>query len=84
MTKLPFIRKGESANGLLDLIHMDVCGHMSIQAKDCFIYIMTFIDVYSRYGYLYLMRYKYEAFEKFREFRHEVEKQLGRIIKSLR
>ena len=81
---MPFIRKGESANELLDLIHMDVCGHMSIQAKNCFIYFMTFIDVYSRYGYLYLMRYKYAAFEKFREFKHEVEKQLEISIKSLR
>ena len=30
------------------------------------------------------MRYKSEAFEKFKEFRNEVEKQLGRSIKSLR
>ena len=30
------------------------------------------------------MRYKSEAFEKFKEFINEVEKQLGRSIKSLR
>ena len=30
------------------------------------------------------MRYKYEAFEKFKEFINEVEKQLGRSIKTLR
>ena len=30
------------------------------------------------------MRYKYEAFEKFKEFRSEVDKLLGRSIKSLR
>ena len=30
------------------------------------------------------MRYKYEVFEKFKEFINEVEKQLGRSIKSLR
>ena len=30
------------------------------------------------------MRYKSEAFERFNEFRNEVEKQLGRSIKSLR
>ena len=33
---------------------------------------------------MYLMRYKFEAFEKFKEFRGEVGKQLGRSIKSLR
>ena len=57
---------------------------MSMHARGGFVYFITFIDDYSRYGYLYLMRYKFEAFEKFKEFRNEVEKQLGRSIKSLR
>ena len=55
-----------------------------MHARSGFVYFITFIDDYSRYGYLYLMRYKYEAFEKFKEFRNEVEKQLGRSIKSLK
>ena len=38
----------------------DVCGLMSIHARGGFIYFITFIDDYSRYGYLYLMTYKYE------------------------
>ena len=33
---------------------------------------------------MYLIRYKYENFERFKEFRNEVEKQLRRSIKSLR
>ena len=57
---------------------------MSMHARGGFVYFITFIDHDSRYGYLYLMRYKSEAFEKFKEFRNEVEKQLGRSIKSLR
>ena len=39
---------------------------------------------FSQYGYLYLMKYKLEAFEKFKEFRIEVEKQLGKSIKTLK
>ena len=84
MTKLPFKGKGERANGLLDLIHTDVCGPMSMHVRGGFVYFITFIDDYSRYGYLYLMRYKFEAFEKFKEFGNEVEKQRGISIKSLR
>ena len=34
--------------------------------------------------YLFLMKYKLEAFEKFKEFKNEVEKQLGKSIKTLR
>ena len=81
MTKVPFKGKGERANGLLDLIHTNVCGPMYVHARCGFVYFITFIDDYSRYGYLYLLR---EAFERFKEFINEVEKQLGRSIKSLR
>ena len=83
MTKLPFKGKGERVNGLLNLIHTDVCGPMSVHAIGGFVYFITFIDDYPRYGYLYLMRYNPEAFEKLKEFRKELEKQLGRSIKSL-
>ena len=84
MTKTPFSGKGERANELLELIHSDVCGPMTIQARGGFQYFITFIDDYSRYGYVYLMKYKSEAFEKFKELKHEVEKQLGKVIKVLR
>ena len=84
MTQLPFTGKGEHANEPLDLIHSNVCGPMSIHARGGFIYFITFIDDYSQYGFLYLMRYKFEAFEKFKELRNEAEKQLGKSIKTLR
>ena len=57
---------------------------MSIHAKGGFIYFITFIDDYLQYEYLYLIRYKSEAFEKFKEFINKAEKKLGKSIKSLR
>ena len=83
MNELPFIGKCEHAYGLLYLIHSDVYGPLSINARGGFIYFIIFIDDHSRFGYLYLMRYKFEFFEKFREFKYEVEKQLGEISKHL-
>jgi transposase InsO family protein len=47
-------------------------------------YFVTFTDDFSRYGYIYLMKYKSETFEKFKEFQREVENQLDRKIKQLR
>ena len=84
MTKSPFSGKGERASELLGLIHSDICGPMTTQARGGFLYFVTFIDDHSRFGYLYLMKYKSEVFEKFKEFRHKVEKQLGKSIKILR
>ena len=84
MTKQPFNAKGRRTQELLELVHSDVCGPMSTQAKGGYEYFITFTDDYSRYGYVYLMRQKSEAFEKFKEFRVEVENQLGKRIKAIR
>ena len=45
-----------------------------VPAKGNYIYFITFIDDMSRYGYVFLIKYKCEAFEKFKKFRYEVEK----------
>ena len=45
---------------------------------------ISFTDDYSRYGYVYLMKKKSYALDKFKEFKAESEKQLGRHIKSFR
>ena len=39
---------------------------------------------YFRFGYVYLMKRKSEVFEKFKEFRAEIENQLGKHIKAIR
>ena len=57
---------------------------MSIQVIGGYEYFITFIDDYSRFGYVYLMKRKSEAFEKFKEFKAEVENQLGKRIKAIR
>ncbi|KAK8715715.1 hypothetical protein V6N13_043043 [Hibiscus sabdariffa] len=36
------------------------------------------------YGYIYLMRHKSEALERFKEFKNEVQNQHGKSIKALR
>ena len=84
MTKRTFNAKGRRAQELQELSHTDVCGPMSTQAKGGYYYFITFTDDYSRYGYVYLMRRKSEAFEKFKEFRAKVENQLGKHIKAIR
>ncbi|KAL0359918.1 UNVERIFIED_CONTAM: hypothetical protein Sangu_0841200 [Sesamum angustifolium] len=48
-----------------------VCGPLNTQARGGFSYLITFTDDHSWYGYVYLMRYKSEAFVRFKEFRLE-------------
>jgi hypothetical protein len=73
MTKASFTKKGEMSKDLLGLVHSDICSLISISARDGSRYFVTFIDDFSRYDYVYLMRHKSEFFEKFKDFKPEVE-----------
>ncbi|KAL0313398.1 UNVERIFIED_CONTAM: hypothetical protein Sradi_5739100 [Sesamum radiatum] len=84
MTKNPFVGQSAIANGLLDLVLTDVCGPLSTPASGGFSYFIIFTDDHSWYGYVYLMRYKFEAFGRFKEYKLEVENQTSRKIKALR
>ena len=66
MTKSPFKGKGERATDVLSLVHSDTCGCMSISARDWYNYFIIFINDLSRYGYVYLMKYKSESFKIFK------------------
>ena len=74
MTNRPFSAKGTRAKEPLQLVHSDVCGLVSVQVRGGYEYFVTFIDDYSRYGYVYLMQRKSETFGKFKEFLAEAEK----------
>ena len=71
LAELPksFLGKGERASGLLGLIHSDVCGPITTDARGDFLYFITFIDDYSRFGYVFLIKHNSETFEKFKKFR---------------
>ena len=50
-----------------------VCGAFNVQAHGGYEYLITSTDDYSRYGYVYLMHMKSNAFDKFKEFKAESE-----------
>ena len=67
------------ATDVLELIHTDVCGPWNGQR-----YFITFINDFSRYGYLYLIHEKSQSLEVFKSFKVEVENQLNKRIKNVR
>ena len=68
MTKTPFFGTMEWASDLLEIIHADVCGPMSVEACGGYRDFLTFTSELSRYGYIYLMKHKSKMFEKFKQF----------------
>ena len=61
------------SSGLLELIHTDICGPFNVRSVDGFSYFITFTDDFSHYGYIYPIKEKSEALDKFKIFKAEVE-----------
>ncbi|KAA0040307.1 gag/pol protein [Cucumis melo var. makuwa] len=84
MTKRSFTGKGLQAKTPLELIHSNLCEPMNVKARGGYEYFINFIDDYSRYGHVYLIQNKSDSFEKFKEYKAEVENESGKKIKTLR
>ncbi|GJW40341.1 retrotransposon protein, putative, ty1-copia subclass [Tanacetum coccineum] len=84
MKRNPFPHRTERAIDLLGLIHTDVCGPLRHVSRQGASYFITFMDDFSRYGYVCLLKHKHEVFKTFKVFKNEVENQLGKTIKALR
>ena len=69
---------------VLQLIHTDICGPFPTVSWNGQQYFITFIDDFSRYGYLYLIHEKPQSLEVFKSFKVEVENQLNKRIKNVR
>src|SRR3954469_25186488 len=84
MIKTQFSGMMERATDLLEIIHTDVCGPMSVSTRGGYRYFLTFTDDLSRYRYIYLIKHKSETFEKLKEFQSEEENHRKKKIKFLR
>ena len=84
LPKRPFSDKGRRAIELLELVHSYVCGPLSQKARGGYEYFITFNDDYSRYGFVYFLKHKSETFNVFKVFRALMEKQNGKVIKTIR
>jgi len=71
------------AKGILELVHNDVFGPVLIPSLGKFVYYVSFIDDFSRNTWIYFLRKKSEAFDRFKEFKALVENQKEKKIKVL-
>jgi len=70
--------------GILQLVHSDLFGPMSIPSLGKSVYCVSFIDNFSRNTWIYFLRNKYEVFEKFKEFKALEENHTEKRITVLR
>jgi hypothetical protein len=70
--------------GILKIIYTDIFGQFSVKSVDGYDSFITFTGDYSRYGYIYPIKKRSEAFDKFKIFKTEVENQHNLKIKIVR
>jgi hypothetical protein len=83
-----FVKKikinAKRSTGVLEIIHTDIYGLFNIKSVDAYDSFITFTDDYSHYGYIYLIKERSEALDKFKIFKAEVENQHDLKIKVIR
>jgi transposase InsO family protein len=80
--QLPYPRSTSASTGVLDLIFSDVWGSApnSVNRNK---YYVSFIDDYSKFTWIYLLRKKSDVFACFRDFQTLVERQFDRKIRAV-
>ena len=81
--QLPFEKSNFRAKNPLELVHFDVFDATKTSNKGLK-YMVTFIDDFSRYVWVYFMKDKSEVFQKFKEFKVEAERDLKCVVLCLR
>ena len=81
---LPFSKESKQYSRLLEIIHSDVCGPMSMNSHGGSRYMVTFIDDYSGWCEVYFLKRKDEILNAFQTFKKFAERQTGQKIKYLK
>ncbi|CAJ2653122.1 unnamed protein product [Trifolium pratense] len=72
--KLPFSDHNLQSTRPLELIYSDVWGPAPIRSLDGFLYYVIFVDHFTKYVWLYPMKYKSDVYSIFIQFKAVVEK----------
>jgi hypothetical protein len=73
-TKKAYPHSNIKTNGILHLIHSDLCGPMTAPSKNGCLYYIIFIDDCSRKTWIYFLKTKDESFSKFQDFKNLVDR----------
>ena len=76
--------KESQASSILGLIHSDINNPMPITSMNGSRYVLTFIDDFSRYTWIFFIKKKLEVLEKFTKLKALIENASRQKIKILR
>jgi len=74
---------GSKKEGILQLIHTDICRPITPITLGGYRYFITFTNDFSRYGWIYLLHEKSESLDSFKEFKAIVELKFDTQVKCI-
>jgi transposase InsO family protein len=83
-SRSPFGRAEDKTTGVLDLVHMDICGPLPEETPGGKKYFITFLDDYSRYSDVVLLELKSDAKFVVKNALEYLERQSGKRVKGIR
>ncbi|KAM2926469.1 hypothetical protein FF1_043834 [Malus domestica] len=83
-TRLPFVSSQSRTSKLFEVVHSDIWGTSCVESFDGYKYYVTFIDDYSRVIWVYLLKFKGDFFEAFKEFHKLITNQFASKLYTLR
>jgi len=81
---LPFDKSFSRCKSPLELIHGDLMGPCTTPSYSGSLYMLVFVDDYTRFTWVYFMKEKSKVFSRFKEFKATVESVLDKKIKRFR
>ena len=81
---LPFNSSESISTDIFDLIHSDVWGPSPVSSIGESRYFVVFVDDYSRYSWIFLMKHRSELLQVYSNFAKMVETQFSKRIKIFR
>ena len=82
MTRAPHTKPAERAKGVLERVFSDVHGPIQVQGRKGELYWVTFIDDFSRFTMLYMLKSKDQVFDAFTHYTSWAENQMNCRIKK--
>ncbi|CAL9005508.1 unnamed protein product [Prunus brigantina] len=83
-SKLPFHGSGSKTTKPLELLHSDVWGPSPVHSISGYKYYVLFLDDFTKYAWIYPMKFKSDVFGIFKTFKAKMENQLDSKVKILR
>ena len=81
--KFPYIASETVYLNPFELVVIDLWGPSLVQSRNGFKYYISFVDAFTRYTWIYMLKTKSDAFTIFQNFKAQVELQFSHKIKCI-